>query len=89
MNKKFMLALRGKLYIIPVLYSCAFALFSILLLIFDRYSYERFSQVIPEWTFISGDLSIAVFSLVSTSLITIVTVSFSIMMVVLTIYGSQ
>ncbi len=89
MNKKFMLALRGKLYIIPVLYSCAFALFSILLLIFDRYSYDRFSQVIPEWTFISGDLSIAIFSLVSTSLITIVTVSFSIMMVVLTIYGSQ
>ena len=89
MNKKFMLALKGKLYIIPLLYSSGFALLSIALLLFDRYSYENFGGVIPEWTFISGSLSIAVFSLVSSSLITIVTVSFSIMMVVLTIYGSQ
>lgn len=89
MQKRFMLALKGKLYIIPLIYSCSFALLSMALLFFDRHSYELFGDYIPEWAFISGASSVAIFSLVSTSLITIVTVSFSIMMVVLTIYGSQ
>lgn len=89
MKKKILLALKGKLYIIPVLYSFTFSLLSILILIFDQYTYEKFSHIIPPWIFISGALSTSIFSLVSSSLITIVTVSFSIMMVVLTIYGSQ
>lgn len=89
MNKKIMLAIKGKLYIIPLLYSFGFALFSIGMLVFDRDSFTRYSHVIPPWIFISGTLSVSIFTLVSSSLITIVTVSFSIMMVVLTIYGSQ
>ena len=89
MNKKIMLALKGKLYIIPVLYSIGFSLLSVALLLFDRNSFENYSHVIPPWIFISGALSVSIFSLVSSSLITVITVSFSIMMVVLTIYGSQ
>lgn len=89
MNKKILLAIKGKLYIIPVLYSITFSLFSILLLLVDNYSFDKFNTIIPPWIFISGSSSVSIFSLVSSSLITIVTVSFSIMMVVLTIYGSQ
>lgn len=89
MSKKIMLALKGKLYIIPVLYSIGFSLLSFALLLFDRTSFENYSHVIPPWIFISGTLSVSIFSLVSSSLITVITVSFSIMMVVLTIYGSQ
>jgi uncharacterized membrane protein len=89
MFRKLIIWGKGKLYVIPTLYGLSFAFFSILLLGFDNIAYDRFNKFIPDMFFYSGLESVAIFSLVISSLVTMVTITFSIMMVVLTIYGSQ
>lgn len=89
MLKKIMIWGKGKLYIVPTLYGLSFAVFAVLILVFDKIAYDQYRQFIPEIFFNSGSESVAIFTLVSSSLVTMVTITFSIMMVVLTIYGSQ
>lgn len=84
-----MITIKGKLYVVPALYGLGFGVFSIALLYFDHNSYEKYNQLFPEWFFVSGRSAVSIFTLVSSSLVTMVTITFSIMMVVLTIYGSQ
>lgn len=80
---------KGKLYVIPTLFGMTFAFASILLLLFDQVAYDHFNRFIPDAFFHNGLESVAIYTLVSASLVTMVTITFSIMMVVLTIYGSQ
>jgi uncharacterized membrane protein len=87
--KKFLIKFKGKLYIVPFLYGVGFGIFSIIVLVFDTIAYSRFKYALPAWFFVSGSKSVSVVSLVVSSLITMVTITFSIMMVVLTIYGSR
>lgn len=89
MLRKLMIWGKGKLYIVPTLYGLSFTVFAIFILAFDKVAYDSFNQFIPEIFFNSGSESVAIFTLVSSSLVTMVTITFSIMMVVLTIYGSQ
>ena len=86
---KFLLKFKGKLYVVPFLYGLSFSGFSIIILFVDTFVYVEYNQTLPIWFFVSGAKSGAVISLVASSLITMVTITFSIMMVVLTIYGSQ
>ena len=86
---KFLSRFKGKLYVVPFLYGLSFSVFSVIVLLVDRVAYSNYSQTLPVWFFVSGAKSGSVVSLVVSSLITMVTITFSIMMVVLTIYGSQ
>lgn len=87
--KKFLLKFKGKLYVVPFLYGLSFSLLSIIIVLIDTFAYSQFNEILPAWIFVSGTKSGALVSLVVSSLITMVTITFSIMMVVLTIYGSQ
>lgn len=89
MIRRLIIRIKGKLYVVPTLFGLGFGVFSIVVLYFDHFSYENYSHLFPDWFFVSGSAAIAIFSLVSSSLVTMVTITFSIMMVVLTIYGSQ
>ncbi len=87
--RKLIIWVKGKLYVVPTLFGLGFGIVSILLLYFDAVAYDWLNQFIPNWVFNTGPESITIVSLVSASLVTMVTITFSIMMVVLTIYGSQ
>lgn len=87
--RKFKIWVKGKLYVVPTLFGLSFGICSILLLYIDTFAYDKLKDIIPSWFFISGAKSVTIVSVVSSSLVTMVTITFSIMMVVLTIYGSQ
>ncbi len=89
MLRKLVLWGKGKLYVTPTLYGLSFGVLSILLLIFDQLAYNHFSNSGYEFFFNIGSKSVSVFILVISCLVTMVTITFSIVMVVLTIYGSQ
>lgn len=84
--KKLFLNLRTKLYFLPVVFS----IFSILLaalVIYLDYNANAAVTILPLYT--SRDMGRVILSTVVGCLMTMLTITFSIMMVVLTIYGNQ
>lgn len=86
---RIILKLQGKIYFSLVLYTFAFALAAIVLLYVDNNYYAQILSGLPKVLMTSRSMSITIFTTAVTSLLTMLTLTFSIMMVVLTIYSSQ
>jgi uncharacterized membrane protein len=86
---KFLHNIKNKIYFIPTLYSISAALFTFLV-VFIEYNYSStLVNVMPSFFFTSYDLSKTILSTIAGSLFAMITVSFSMIMVVLTMYSSQ
>ncbi len=89
MKFKFLHNIENKIYFIPSIYAISAALFSIAV-IFIEHQYSGFLLAnIPAYLFTSYDLSKTILSTIAGSLFAMITVSFSTIMVVLTMYSSQ
>jgi len=86
---KFLHNIENKIYFIPSIYAISAAIFSIAV-IFIEHQYSSFLLAhIPAYFFTSYDLSKTILSTIAGSLFAMITVSFSTIMVVLTMYSSQ
>ena len=86
---KFLRNIENKIYFIPSLYAIAATLASFFV-IFIEYQYSStLVNVLPSFFFTSYDLSKTILSTIAGSLFAMITVSFSMIMVVLTMYSSQ
>lgn len=89
MKFKFLHNIENKIYFIPSIYAISAAIFSIAV-IFIEHQYSSFLLAhIPAYFFTSYDLSKTILSTIAGSLFAMITVSFSTIMVVLTMYSSQ
>ena len=88
MLNRIFIRLRSKLYFIPVVYSTVFVLLAVLLVYLDN-TLSTAPTFLPAFFFTSRSLGSVILSTVSGGLLTMLTITFSIMMVVLTIYGNQ
>lgn len=89
MKFKFLHNIENKIYFIPLIYTISAALLSIAV-IFIEYQYtDTLTNVLPAYFFTSYDLSKTILSTIAGSLFAMITVSFSTIMVVLTMYSSQ
>jgi uncharacterized membrane protein len=86
MLKKIFLRLRTKLYFLPLVYSLLSILLAFLVIYLD-YSASSFYAI--GFLYTSRELGSVILSTVVGCLLSMLTITFSIMMVVLTIYGSQ
>jgi uncharacterized membrane protein len=85
--KRFLITLRSKYYFIPSVYTVLFALLAALLVKTDYYSGGSFN--VPEVLCMHSEPGSNILIMIIGSLITLVTVAYSVIMIVLTIYGSQ
>jgi len=86
---KFLHNIENKIYFIPSIYAISATLLSIVV-IFIEYKYTNtLINVLPSYFFTSYDLSKTILSTIAGSLFAMITVSFSTIMVVLTMYSSQ
>lgn len=89
MKIKFLHNIENKIYFIPSLYA-AFATLISILVIYLEYQYSHvLVNILPSFFFTSYDLSKTILSTIAGSLFAMITVSFSTIMVVLTMYSSQ
>ena len=89
MKFKFLHNIENKIYFIPSIYAISAAIFSIAV-IFIEHQYSSFLLAhMPAYFFTSYDLSKTILSTIAGSLFAMITVSFSTIMVVLTMYSSQ
>lgn len=84
--KRFLITLRSKYYFIPSVYTVLFALLAALLIKMDYYS-GGFD--VPEVLCMHSEPGSNVLIMIIGGLITLVTVAYSVIMIVLTIYGNQ
>lgn len=89
MTNKFFITLRSKLYFVPGAYAIVFTLLAIVFIYLDHVACDGLAGVLPDVLFTSRSAAGAIVSTAAGSLLTMLTITFSIMMVVLTIYGSQ
>jgi uncharacterized membrane protein len=86
---KFLHNIENKIYFIPSIYAISATILSAFV-IFIEHQYSSFLLVnIPSYFFTSYDLSKTILSTIAGSLFAMITVSFSTIMVVLTMYSSQ
>lgn len=89
MKLKFLHNIENKIYFIPSIYAISATILSAFV-IFIEHQYSSFLLVnIPSYFFTSYDLSKTILSTIAGSLFAMITVSFSTIMVVLTMYSSQ
>lgn len=89
MKFKFLHNIENKIYFIPSIYAISATLLSFLV-IFIEYQYtDTLINILPPFFFTSYDLSKTILSTIAGSLFAMITVSFSTIMVVLTMYSSQ
>ncbi|MFO7814820.1 MAG: DUF2254 domain-containing protein [Halanaerobiales bacterium] len=88
-NFNFLEDWRAKIYYIPVLYSIYALIISVLVLILERYYQPYLMGILPDIFFTPFDITTTILSTIAGSLLSIVTISFSIIMVVLTTYSTQ
>ncbi|MFW5999690.1 MAG: DUF2254 domain-containing protein [Halanaerobiaceae bacterium] len=89
MLKKKFYNLRSRIYFIPGCYSLAALIISIILIYIDTQYSQQLQLVLPEYLFTSIDLAKTILSTLAGSIFAMITVSFSTIMVVLTMYSSQ
>jgi len=86
---KFLHNIENKIYFIPSIYAISATILSIIV-IFIEYQYTNtLVNILPSYFFTSYDLSKTILSTIAGSLFAMITVSFSTIMVVLTMYSSQ
>jgi len=86
---KFLHNIENKIYFIPSIYAAAAAVLSILVIFIEHQYSQVLLNYIPAYLFTSYDLSKTILSTIAGSLFAMITVSFSTIMVVLTMYSSQ
>lgn len=86
---KFWIKIRSKLYFSLAANTVLFAAFAGVLLVADNTFYSFFAHIIPSFLFTSRDMALSIFSIAVSSLMAMLTLTFSIIMVVLTLYSSQ
>ena len=89
LNKKFFHNLKNKIYFIPGYYSIIAFLFSLTVILIDHQYTDVLNKYIPSYLLTSTDLAETILSTLAGSLFGMITVSFSTIMVVLTMYSSQ
>ncbi len=89
MKFKFLHNIENKIYFIPSIYATSAALFSIAVIFIEHQYSDFLLAYIPAYLFTSYDLSKTILSTIAGSLFAMITVSFSTIMVVLTMYSSQ
>lgn len=89
MLKKLIITINGKFYFIPSLYVIVFTFFAFLIAQIDYLYANGELLFIPSVLFIGNTLGGNILILIIGSILTILTVSFSIMLIVLTLYGNQ
>ncbi len=89
MIKKFLFSMRTKLYFIPGLYALFFIVMACAFIYLDYFAGLAVTSSTPMFFYTSRSLGGTILSTVVGSLLTMLTITFSIMMVVLTIYSSQ
>lgn len=80
---------RAKIYYIPVMYSIYALIISAAVLLLERYYQPYLLNILPGMFFTPFEITKTILSTIAGSLLSIVTISFSIIMVVLTTYSSQ
>ncbi|MEC9490168.1 MAG: DUF2254 domain-containing protein [Halanaerobiales bacterium] len=89
MKLKFMHNIENKIYFIPSIYAISATLLSIFVIFIEHQYSSTLVNVLPSFFFTSYDLSKTILSTIAGSLFAMITVSFSMIMVVLTMYSSQ
>lgn len=89
MLKKNIRAIKNKLYFIPGYYAIMAVALSAIFILLDNHYSDLLQKIIPVYFFTSVDLAKTILSTVAGSLFGMITISFSTIMVVLTMYSSQ
>ncbi|MDZ5472846.1 DUF2254 domain-containing protein [Bacillus sp. 31A1R] len=89
MFKTIFLQLRKSIWLVPSFYSVIAFIISIIVLYMDIFLAEKIKLLFPEFIFPSHDLAKTLLSTIAGSLLTMTTITFSTVMVVLTTYSSQ
>src|SRR6056297_1187916 len=89
MKLKFLHNIQNKIYFIPSIYAVSAAFLSLFVIIIDHYFNSVIMNYLPGYFFTSYDLAKTILSTLAGSLFAMITVSFSTIMVVLTMYSSQ
>jgi uncharacterized membrane protein len=89
MLKRMMLFLRSKLYFIPGIYTVVFVFAAFFVKWIDQTQSAFLNQYLPDILLVEASHGSDIFSMASGSLLSMLTITFSTMMVVLTIYGGQ
>jgi len=85
--KKFFIAIRSKYYLVPAIYAILFTILAGIFLVIDYYSDAL--DKIPKFMFMHSSAGSSVLIMIISGLVAIVTVAYTIIMIVLTIYGNQ
>ncbi|MCF8008736.1 MAG: DUF2254 domain-containing protein [Halanaerobiales bacterium] len=80
---------RTKIYYIPVVYSIYALILAIIVILFDSGYQSYLAQYLPQIFFTSFEIAKTILSTIAGSLLSVFTISFSIIMVVLTTYSTQ
>ncbi|MBS4539194.1 DUF2254 domain-containing protein [Clostridium sp. D2Q-11] len=89
MINRWILKLKSKIWFIPVLYGIIAFIFSLLIILIDTFPSELIQIYIPDILLTDFDLAKTILSALAAATITMMTVSFSTIMVVLSTYSSQ
>ena len=89
MKFKFLHNIENKIYFIPSIYAISATIISFIVIFIEHQYSQSLVNVLPGFFFTSYDLSKTILSTIAGSLFSMITVSFSTIMVVLTMYSSQ
>ncbi|MGO1819234.1 MAG: DUF2254 domain-containing protein [Senegalia sp. (in: firmicutes)] len=89
MINRWILKIRSKIWFIPVLYGLIAFILSMLIISIDTFLSEEIQIYIPKVLLTDFDLAQTILSSLAAAIITMMTISFSTMMVVLSTYSSQ
>jgi uncharacterized membrane protein len=85
--KKFLIAFKSKYYLVPALYAVLFTIIAGVFIKIDYYS--NTSDKMPSFMFMQSASGSNVLIMIISGLVAVVTVAYTIIMIVLTIYGNQ
>ncbi|SER04877.1 Uncharacterized membrane protein [Gracilibacillus ureilyticus] len=89
MKDRIWLKTRDAFWFLPSVYSL-FSIISVLLIVFtDQYIIDQFKEDIPSILLTKKDVAIEIYASLVTAILTMTTISFSVIMVVLTTYSNQ
>ncbi|AST93807.1 hypothetical protein BC6307_22285 [Sutcliffiella cohnii] len=89
MGDKFLLRVRKSIWYIPTLYASLSIILTILVVMFDIFLAPKFMMHLPKLFFTNVELAKTTLAAIATALLTMTTITFSTIMVVLTTYSTQ
>ncbi|QFT90982.1 hypothetical protein FIU87_20240 [Bacillus sp. THAF10] len=87
--EKWTLRARKEIWFVPSLYALASIILTAIIILIDTVFAESVQELLPKMLFTNVDLSTTILSSIATAILTMTTISFSTIMVVLTTYSSQ